>query len=59
MSSAIDENIERLEKAAKLFSNTMSVVMEIENRIRGREEERSAIDAIIELADAVFVNIGH
>jgi len=57
LSSAIDENIERLEKAAKLFSDTMSVVMEIENRIRGREEERSAIDAIIELADAVFVNI--
>jgi len=57
LSSAIDENIERLEKAAKLFSDTMSVVMEIENRIRGREEERSAVDAIIELADAVFVNI--
>jgi len=57
LSSGIDENIEHLEKAAKLFSDTMSVVMEIEKRIRGREEERSAIDAIIELADAVFVNI--
>jgi len=57
LSSAIDENIERLEKAAKLFSETMSVVMEIENRIKGREEKRSAMDAIMELADAVSVNI--
>jgi len=57
LSSGIDENIERLEKAAKLFSDTISVFKEIENRIKVREEKRSAIDAIIELADAVYVNM--
>ena len=57
MNSGIDQDIERLEKAAKLFSDTISVFMEIEKRIKGREEKRSALDAIIELAEAVLVNV--
>jgi len=57
LNSGIDQDIERLEKAAKLFSDTISVFMEIEKRIKGREEKRSALDAIIELAEAVLVNV--
>lgn len=57
MSLEIDKNIERLEKSVKLFSDTMSIVMEIEKKIRGRKEKRTLIEALIELVDAVSENI--
>lgn len=53
----IDENIERLEKLSKVFSDTKPVLVEIEKRLREREEKRVLIDTLFELGDAVSKNI--
>jgi hypothetical protein len=55
--SGIDENIERLENVAKAFSDTISVVTEIQNKIKEREKKRDVIDALIELTDVISENI--
>jgi len=57
MSSEIDQCIERVERAAKIFSETISLAKQIESRIREREEKRSTFDALIELANALLENI--